>query len=109
MNIPRWTPDAMHDQVATGVPVLVDLRADWCSQCEPQEQVLDRLLAEYTGTVTLGSVDVGVHPDIPDRYGVLGLPSFLLFTGGELRQVLNGYKRAPELRQALRDLLHQQA
>ena len=105
MTLPRLTPAEMGGLVRTGLPVLIDLRADWCNQCGPQEQVLGRLAPEYEGRVSIGSVDVGVHPTIADEYEVKGLPAFLLFTNGTLTRTLSGFRRAPELRIALAELM----
>lgn len=105
MTVQRLTPAQVDGLVRTGEPVLIDLRADWCSQCGPQEQVLSRLVPEYEGLVSIASVDLGVHPDLADEYEVKGLPAFLLFTNGTLTRTLSGFRRAPELRIALTDLL----
>lgn len=105
MTIPAWTTEELDKAIASGEPVLVDLRAEWCSQCGPQEQVLERVVPEFEGTVRFGSVDVGAHRAIVDRYDVRGLPTLLVFSGGEHRDTLNGFKRAPLIRQALIRLL----
>lgn len=101
----RLTPTEMDGLVRGGGPVLIDLRADWCTQCGPQEQVLDRLAPEYAGQVAIGSIDLGTHPTLADDYDVKGLPAFLLFTNGMLTTTLSGFRRAPELRIALAELL----
>lgn len=106
MSLPDWTSTDLDDVVASGAPVLADLRADWCVQCGPQEQVLERIAPEFEGTVYFGSVDVGAHHEVVDRYGIRGLPSLLIFAGGEQRDTLNGFKRAPLVRQALLRLLN---
>lgn len=105
MTLPRWNPEEMRDSVESGMAVLVDLRADWCNQCRVQEPVVERIVPEFDGQVIIGSLDVGEYPEIPDRYGVAGLPAFLLFDRGEHQDMINGYKRAPELRAALHQLL----
>lgn len=105
MVVPRWSPQDVQSLVAQGGPVLVDLRADWCIQCGPQEEVLARLLPEYAGRVTIGSVDVGTHPSFADEHGIKGLPAFLFFARGDHRLTVSGYRRAPELRENLSRLL----
>jgi thioredoxin-like negative regulator of GroEL len=97
----RWNATELKTAIASGTPLLVDLRADWCPQCGPQEQVLDRLAPEFQGQVLMASLDIGEHPEVADNYGVLGLPALLLFQGGELREILSGFKRAPLVRLAL--------
>lgn len=104
---PRWTPQQVQAAAAAGDALLVDLRADWCVQCGPQERVLERLEPEFADRVAIVSVDVGEHPATIEEHGISGLPAFLLYAGGELRSTIRGFRRAPELRQALRDLLAQ--
>ncbi|MCA1841659.1 MAG: thioredoxin family protein [Actinobacteria bacterium] len=101
MSVPRWTRKELEEVVAGAGPVLVDLRADWCTRCGPQEQVVERILPEYEGRVAIGSLDVGEHPDVADDYGIQGLPAFLLFQGGEHVHTISGFRRAPELRAAI--------
>lgn len=103
--IPRWTPSELEQAVAGGGPLLVDLRADWCLQCDPQERVLERVVPDYQDRVQVGSVDVGAHPELVDAHGVRTLPAFLLFVDGKHRATLSGFRRAPELRGLLADLL----
>lgn len=105
MGVPQWSPDDVQALVTRGDAVLVDVQADWCTRCGLQEQVLERLLPEYAGRVTIGRVDIGIHPSLADEYGIQSLPTFLLFAGGNLRFTVNGYRRAPELREALSRLL----
>ena len=105
MSLTRWSPEEIDDLVAEGETILVDLRADWCTRCGPQEDVLERLRPEYAGRVRFGSVDVGEHPVVADDYGIQTIPSFLLFAQGKHQFSLTGYRRAPELREALRRLL----
>ena len=109
MALERWTPEELRAAIETGEPVLVDLRADWCPQCGPQEAVLERVASLYQGRVRFGSLDVEAHPEIVDTYGVQGLPTMLLFRDGHLFEVLNGFKRAPLVRIALERLLKAQA
>lgn len=105
MSLTPWTAEEMEQAVATGGPVLVDLRADWCSQCGPQERVLERLLPAYDSRVRFGSVDVAANETVVDRYDVKGLPTLLMFDAGRHCGTLTGFKRAPEVRQALEDIL----
>jgi thioredoxin 1 len=94
-------PAELESEVAAGRSLLLELRADWCSQCRPQAQVMERIEPEYEGRVTFASLDVGEHPDFAEEHEVVGLPAFLLFSGGELRARKNGFRRAPELREWL--------
>ena len=105
MALERWNDEELASAIKRGSALLVDLRADWCPQCGPQEGVLERIAPEFAGLVTFGSVDVGVYTAVLDMYQVKGLPTLLLFKDGEFKQMINGFKRAPVIRLALKNLL----
>lgn len=105
MALERWNDKEMANAIEQGSALLVDLRADWCPQCGPQEGVLQRIAPEFEGKVRFGSVDVGVYTAVLDIYGVKGLPTLLLFKNGEHRASIHGFKRAPVVRLALKNLL----
>jgi thioredoxin 1 len=74
-------------------PVLVDFWAPWCKPCDAIEPHLEAIAAD-TGA-KLVRVDVDTQLGAPSRYGVLSLPTVLLFSGGELREtVLGAHPRA---------------
>jgi thioredoxin 1 len=106
MGLERWNDAELAGAIDQGRALLVDLRADWCPQCGPQEGVLERVAPEFEGLVTFGSVDVGLHPSVLDTYGVRGLPALLLFNNGQLKETINGFKRAPVIRLALKNLMN---
>ena len=105
MAILRWSDEELEAAIESGRPLLVDLQAEWCAQCRPQEKVLERLAPDFAGQVTIASVDVGQFPKVSDRFGIVGLPALLLFKDGKHWDTLCGFKRAPLIRQALSRLL----
>ncbi|MGH8937253.1 MAG: thioredoxin family protein [Acidimicrobiia bacterium] len=104
-QIRRWTDRELDREVEERSVVLADLRADWCSQCDPQERVIVRLLPEFDGRVAIGSVDVGLYPEVVDRHDVQTLPTLLVFRDGLLHRRLTGFKRAPAVRAAVLEAL----
>ncbi|MCI0575203.1 MAG: thioredoxin family protein [Chloroflexi bacterium] len=97
--------EELQAEIGNGRILLVDLRADWCPQCGPQENVLLRICDDYAGKVHFASVDVGLYPEVPARYGIIGLPALLLFKNGQLQEALTGFKGAPLVRLALARLI----
>lgn len=95
----------MAEHVASGQPVFVDVRADWCSRCGPQEVVLARVAPGFQHDVRIGSVDAGTHQDFVRDWDVRGLPAFVLFDQGSHQRTVTGYHRGPELRSLLSTLL----
>jgi thioredoxin 1 len=72
------------------VPVIVDFWAPWCRPCEAIEPHLRKLAAEWNGRVRLVRVNIDDEPGLSARYGVLALPTVVLFSGGEPRATVHG-------------------
>ena len=76
--------------LASPIPVIVDFWAPWCKPCEAIEPHLRALATEWEGRVRLVRVNVDENLSVPGRYGVLSLPTVILFAGGELKAALYG-------------------
>ncbi|WP_029136500.1 thioredoxin family protein [Nakamurella lactea] len=63
-------------------PVLVEFGADWCPPCRVIEPVLAAIAADRADTLRVVTVDADDDPEIAGRYGILGLPTLMVFTGG---------------------------
>jgi thioredoxin 1 len=79
-------------------PVLVDFWAPWCKPCQAIEPVLEELAADRG--VALVRLNVDEHVGAPARYGVLSLPTVILFSGGEARATVLGARPRDQFERA---------
>lgn len=86
-------------------PVLVQFTAAWCGSCRMMKPVLAALAKDMAGEVDFVSIDVDHQPETTARYGVMSMPTLILFDGGEpVMQVVgarSGRKLTAEIREAL--------
>jgi thioredoxin 1 len=66
------------------VPVLVEFWASWCPPCKMMEPVVLQIAIEYHGRLKVGKLNVDQDPRSAGRFGIVGVPTFGLFQGGEL-------------------------
>ncbi|MEM7331741.1 MAG: thioredoxin [Chloroflexota bacterium] len=71
-------------------PVLVDFWADWCGPCRMIAPSIKDISEEYGETLKVAKVDVDDNPAVPGRYGVVGIPTLMLFKGGEVVERVTG-------------------
>jgi len=90
-NVPAITDDAFETEVLkSDLPVLVDFSAVWCVPCKMVAPIVDALAVEMKGKINVRMMDVDASPKTPATYGIRGIPTLLLFKGGELKETLVG-------------------
>ena len=65
-------------------PVLLDFYADWCGPCKMLSPVLQELAEEKSGTLKVGKVNVDEQPELASQFGVMSIPTLLVFRDGKL-------------------------
>ena len=71
------------DVLQSQTPVLVDYWAEWCGPCKMIAPVLEAMAADYAGRLTVAKLDIDANPGITSKYGIRGIPTLILFKGGE--------------------------
>jgi len=82
-------------------PALVDFWAPWCSPCRMIAPVVDELAAEYDGKAKVGKVNVDDNREIAIEYGVMSIPTLIVFKGGQAVDRIVGFKPKNELKAIL--------
>ena len=87
--------------LASEKPVIVDFWAEWCGPCHMVSPILDRIAAERADEVRLVKVNIDEEPELADRYGVMSIPTIVLFKDGEPAAAALGAQPKKALERAL--------
>lgn len=95
------------DEIVNGspAPVLVDFWAEWCGPCKTIAPVLEEMAGELGDQVMITKLNVDENPDIAMRFGVMSIPTLLLFDGGDVKKKIVGAKGKGALMQELDEFL----
>ncbi len=64
-------------------PVLIDFFATWCGPCKMMAPVIDEIAGEKAGSASVYKIDIDENPDIAQQYGIMSIPTFIVFKNGE--------------------------
>jgi thioredoxin 1 len=78
-------------------PVLVDFTATWCQPCKMLDPIVRQLAQEWQGKVKVVKLDADQNPNIMVQYGVMGIPTLMLFKSGEIKDRITGYQTKDKL------------
>jgi thioredoxin 1 len=84
-NIVYLTDESFQTEVLDSTePVLVDYWAEWCGPCKMIAPILTEIADEYQGKVKIAKLNIDDNPQTPPRYGIRGIPTLMLFKGGNV-------------------------
>lgn len=84
-HILHVTDDSFKNEVLeSATPVLVDYWAEWCGPCKQIAPILDDVAQEYAGRLKVAKLNIDENPRTPGQYGIRGIPTLILFKGGNV-------------------------
>ncbi len=97
--------DFQQEVLSANLPVLVDFTADWCQPCKMIAPIVEQLAGEWEGKVKVVKLDADQNPNLMMQYGVMGIPTLILFKGSEIKERMTGFQPKDKLEAKLKSHL----
>lgn len=103
-NYIDFDAESFDNAIKEGV-VLVDFWASWCGPCKMMAPNVEQIADDYKDRVVVGKVNVDDHPSLAERFGIMSIPTLLIFKDGELKEKLVGYRLTMQIASVLDNYL----
>jgi len=80
LNVDNFSSEALESDI----PVLVDFWAEWCRPCTMLSPLVDEIAGEMDGKIKVGKINVDEEPELAGKYGVMSIPTLLVFKNGKV-------------------------
>lgn len=89
--------DFQDEVIGADLPVLVDFTAAWCQPCRMVDPIVKQLASDWDGKVKVVKLDADLNPNLMMQYGVMGIPTLMLFKAGEIKERMTGFQPKDKL------------
>ena len=101
-----FTDQNFEDEVIkSDIPALVDFWAPWCAPCRIVSPIIEELAKEYEGKLKVGKVNVDENPDSASQFGIMSIPSILVFKNGEPIKTMVGAQSKENFKKGIEEAL----
>ena len=105
-NLLELTNETFDEEVgASELPLIVDFWAEWCGPCRMVAPVLEQIASENEGKVRLAKLNVDDAPAVAQRYGIMSIPTLMVFKDGQAKKRIVGAKGKGQLLEDLAEFL----
>ena len=103
MSVLKLTSENFENEVKKSEKtVIVDFYADWCGPCKMMAPIIDKVAEELGDSVKVGKVNTDENMDLAEEYGIMSIPTIMIFKNGQVDKVFNGVTDKNELLDAIK-------